>query len=119
SPLLNINRACQPCHNISETEIKARVDNIQDKTYTLMTEAAKAYTEMLDAIIAAKNAGASDSELAPALALQRKAQWRLDYVSSENSMGFHAPQEAMRLLAESIDFSRQGQISMMKAYAAK
>jgi nitrite reductase (cytochrome c-552) len=119
SPLLNINRACQPCHNVSESEIKARVDNIQDKTYALMKEAAKAYTDMLDSVVAAKNAGASDDALVPSLALQRKAQWRLDYVSSENSMGFHAPQEAMRLLAESIDFSRQGQIAAMRVSAAK
>jgi nitrite reductase (cytochrome c-552) len=41
------------------------------------------------------------------LELQRKAQWRLDFVASENSMGFHAAQEAARILAESIDYSRQ------------
>ena len=35
--------------------------------------------------------------------------WRLDYISSENSRGFHADQESMRLLAESIDYSRQAQ----------
>jgi nitrite reductase (cytochrome c-552) len=27
-------------------------------------------------------------------------------------MGFHAPQEAARILAESIDLSRQGQIAL-------
>ena len=42
--------------------------------------------------------------------LQRAAQWRLDYVAAENSMGFHAPQELARILAESIDLSRQGEI---------
>ena len=35
--------------------------------------------------------------------------WRLDFISSENSKGFHAAQEAMRILAESIDYSRQAQ----------
>ena len=35
--------------------------------------------------------------------------WRLDFISSENSMGFHADQEAMRILGESIDYSRQAQ----------
>ena len=44
------------------------------------------------------------------LALQRKAQWRLDFVAAENSMGFHAPQETARVLAEAIDYARQGQI---------
>jgi nitrite reductase (cytochrome c-552) len=42
--------------------------------------------------------------------LQRAAQWRLDYVAAENSMGFHAPQEMARILGESIDLSRQAQI---------
>ncbi len=42
--------------------------------------------------------------------LQRAAQWRLDFVAAENSMGFHAPQETARILAESIDLSRQAQL---------
>jgi nitrite reductase (cytochrome c-552) len=41
--------------------------------------------------------------------LQRAAQWRLDYVAAENSMGFHAPQEMARILGESIDLSRQAE----------
>ena len=44
-------------------------------------------------------------------ALQRKAQWRLDFVAAENSMGFHAPQETARILAEAIDYARQGQLA--------
>jgi nitrite reductase (cytochrome c-552) len=42
--------------------------------------------------------------------LQRGAQWRLDYVAAENSMGFHAPQEMARILGESIDLARQAQV---------
>jgi len=42
--------------------------------------------------------------------LQRAAQWRLDFIAAENSMGFHAPQEMARILGESIDLSRQAQI---------
>ena len=42
--------------------------------------------------------------------LQRAAQWRLDLVAAENSMGFHAPLEMARLLGESIDFSRQAEV---------
>ena len=39
---------------------------------------------------------------------RRKAQFRLDFISAENSMGFHAPQESARILAEAIDYARQG-----------
>lgn len=40
---------------------------------------------------------------------QRKAQFYLDFIEAESSMGFHAPQEAVRILGESINFSRKGQ----------
>jgi len=46
--------------------------------------------------------------------LQRAAQWRLDIVAAENSMGFHAPQEMARLLGESIDLSRQAEVKAAK-----
>jgi nitrite reductase (cytochrome c-552) len=109
SPLLNVARACQPCHPVAESELLARVATIQDRTYALMDRASVAMTDMLDAIVAAKAAGATDAQLAPALALQRKAQWRLDFVNAENSMGFHAPQETARVLGESIDYARQAE----------
>jgi nitrite reductase (cytochrome c-552) len=64
---------------------------------------------MLDAIKVARQAGVPADKLKPVLELQRKAQWRLDFIASENSMGFHAAQEAARILAESIDYSRQAQ----------
>ena len=66
---------------------------------------------MIDAIVAAKSRGATDVQLAEAFAFQRKAQFRLDWVYAENSMGFHAAQETARLLAESIDYSRQAQLA--------
>ncbi len=114
SPMLNINRACQTCHNIPEAELKARVDTIQSRTRSQMDRAAKAMTDMLDAIIEAQKAGATEDQLKPIRDLQRKAMWRLDYISSENSKGFHADQEAVRILGESIDYSRQAQAAAYK-----
>ena len=111
SPLLNISRACQACHPYAETEIRGRVDAIQDRTHALLNRSAAALTDLLDAVTAAKKAGATDGQLAPVYALQRKAQWRLDFVAAENSMGFHAPQETARVLAEAIDYARQGQLA--------
>jgi nitrite reductase (cytochrome c-552) len=107
-----VSRACQTCHPYAETEIQARVEAIQDRTHALMTRSAAALTDLLDAIVAAKKAGAAGPPLEQALALQRKAQWRLDFVAAENSMGFHAPQETARVLAEAIDYARQGQLAI-------
>jgi len=109
SPLANINNACQQCHNIAEGDLRARVETIQGRTMDLLDRSAGAMTDMLDAILAAQAAGATDEELAELYELQRKAMWRLDYISSENSKGFHAGQEAARILGESIDYSRQAQ----------
>src|SRR5262245_6722649 len=113
SPLLNVNRACQVCHHFPEDEIRARVEVIQGRNHELLQRAAAALMSQLDAITAARTAGATEEQLQPALELQRKAQWRLDFIAAENSMGFHAPQEAARVLGEAADFARQGEIAAL------
>lgn len=115
SPMLNIARACQQCHHVPESEIQARVDTIQNRTHDLMSRAAIALTDMLDEIGKAKKAGVSEAQLDAALKLHRRAQWRLDFVAAENSMGFHAPQESARILGEAIDFARQAQLEARAA----
>ena len=117
SPLENISAACQQCHASGESELLARVEGIQERTVALTERAGAAMTEMLDAILEAKAAGATDEQLAPVFALQRKAMWRLDYISSENSRGFHAAQEAARILGESIDYSRRAQAMALRLRA--
>ena len=114
SPLLNVHRACQTCHRTSEKELLARVDGIQQRNHDLLQRGGKALMALLDAVVAAKASGATPEELKPALELQRKAQWRLDYIAAENSMGFHAPQEAARILAEAADYARQGQVAALR-----
>jgi nitrite reductase (cytochrome c-552) len=110
SPMLNVNRACQTCHKWPEEELRARVETIQQRTYKLRNLAMDALMGLIEDLKAAKAAGKTDSELARAQDFQRKSQFYLDFVEAENSTGFHAPQEAARILGESIDFSRQGQI---------
>ena len=68
--------------------------------------------DLIKDLKAAKVAGKTDKELVTAQDFQRKAQFYLDFVEAENSTGFHAPQEAARILGESIDFSRKGQITL-------
>ena len=112
SPLLNISRSCQTCHRFPEEELKARVTSIQDRTKALMDRAEDAVVNLIDDIVAAKKAGADEAKLKPIYELQRKAQWRVDFVNAENSMGFHAPQEVARILGEAIDYGRQGQVAL-------
>src|SRR5262245_8414395 len=109
SPLLKINRSCQTCHKWPEDELKARVETIQERHFALRNIAMDALIDLINDLKSGKASGKSDAELSDARNFQRKAQFYLDFVEAENSTGFHAPQEAARILGESINFSRQGQ----------
>lgn len=71
-----------------------------------------ALIELIEDIKQAKAGGKDDAGLDPARNFQRRAQFFLDFVEAENSTGFHAPQEAARILGESIDAARKGQIAL-------
>jgi nitrite reductase (cytochrome c-552) len=114
SPLLAIDRACQACHKWAEADLTARVDAIQERTARLRSLALDALVDFIADVKAARAAGRSDAELAPVLGLQRRAQFYVDFVESENSTGFHAPQEAARILGEAIDLCRKGQIAVRR-----
>ena len=118
SPLLNPEQACGQCHTDTEYVV-ARVNTIQEQVAEtkIATEDA-----ILDAIAAIKTAAEGPTATAdPALldearALHRKAQYMWDFVSAENSTGFHNPEYALRILAEATNYARQAQ--MLAAQAA-
>jgi len=112
SPLLNVNRACQTCHRWSEQELRQRVHTIQDRTFQIRNVAMDALVALIGDIKKAKDGGASDADLDTPRRHQRRAQFLLDFIEAENSMGFHADQEAVRVLALSLDESRRGQASL-------
>jgi nitrite reductase (cytochrome c-552) len=78
----------------------------------LRDKAMDALMALVADVEAAKARGATDKDLAAARQAQRRGQFYLDFVESENSNGFHAPQEATRILGEAIDLFRQGQVSL-------
>jgi nitrite reductase (cytochrome c-552) len=112
SPLLKINRSCQTCHHFPEEELRARVEDIQDRFFNLRNTALDALMDLIQDIKTEKTKGATDAQLATARDYQRKGQFMIDFVMSENSMGFHAPQEATRILGDAINFCRLGQLSL-------
>lgn len=115
SPVLNAERACQTCHKQSAEELVRRVDDIQDCTEAIMNRAKDATVALIEALSAAAEQGVSDEVLTAARALHRQSQWRLDFVAAENSMGFHAPQESARILAEAIDLAHKGRLKLLPA----
>jgi nitrite reductase (cytochrome c-552) len=119
SPLTNVNRACQTCHKWDEGELRDRVFTIQDRTFVMRNTAMDALVSLINDIKTAKAAGATDEQLAGARTMQRRGQFLLDFIEAENSMGFHAGQEAMRVLGLSLDNTRQGQIVLREATGIK
>jgi len=115
SPLLNVANACQTCHKWPEDELRSRAETIQERTFALRNLAMDAVIALIADIEASQEAGAAGAAgagLERARRFQRRAQFYVDFVESENSNGFHAPQEATRILGETIDFARRGQLEL-------
>ena len=108
SPMLNVDNACQTCHVSSEEELRGRVHAIQDRTYQLRNIAIDATLELAKGIRRAAERGVEADRLDAARTFQRRAQFLADYIEAENSMGFHADQEAARVLGLSINYARLG-----------
>lgn len=119
SPLLNIANSCAVCHRWGEEEIRARVESIQDKVQEAMLDAEEALVKAHFDIAAAIEAGAGEEDLAAARTLLRHAQFRWDYVSANNGMGFHSPQESMRILGDAANEAQQVRLLMARLLAKK
>ena len=115
SPLTNPAQACGACHTDSEY-VTGRVATIQKQVNDTMLASEDAILEAIDAIKTALAANGADAALIEeAQALHRSAQLRWDFIAAENSMGFHNPEEALRILASATDLARQAQIKAVQA----
>lgn len=132
SPLANINAACKTCHTQSEDYLKAQIKDIQNSVafdlrtaeysiVSLITDI-KNLRDTLSAMPAFQKDGKTDegkisAELKDVLELHRKSQMRADFVGAENSIGFHNPREASRMLLQSVDMTRQAQTKLVQIAA--
>lgn len=131
SPLLNINAACQTCHRLDEAALRQRVELVQERTALQLKETEGAILALMDDIVAARSllekthASATlsphrqltadvDKLLDEARQAHRRASMRWDFIASENSTGFHSPQEAARVLSTAIHIARSGQLALIK-----
>ena len=110
SPLLNPEQACGQCHTDSEYVVR-RVNLIQDQVATTKLATEDAIVDAINAIkLATANPNADQELLNQARNLHRKAQFMWDFVSAENSTGFHNPEYALKILADSTNLARQSQM---------
>jgi len=115
SPLLEPARSCGTCHTDVDY-VTYRVAEIQDAVHATMMSCEDAIVEAIDSIAAAAANPAADADLIEkARRLHRAAQLRWDFIAAENSMGFHNPEEALRILANATDLARQAQVKALLA----
>jgi nitrite reductase (cytochrome c-552) len=118
SPLLNAERACGACHT-DVAYVTERVAKIQAQVNETMLATEDAIIAAINAIkAAAADPNADATLLTEARSLHREAQLRWDFVAAENSMGFHNPEEALRILAAATDLARQAQLKAVAASPA-
>jgi nitrite reductase (cytochrome c-552) len=110
SPLLNINKSCQTCHHVPEADLLERVETIQARHLEMRNTAMNALVGLIKDLKAARGRKMSAEIIQKAQAAQREAQFLIDYIEAENSSGFHAPQEAARLMVKAMDKIREGQL---------
>ena len=117
SPLLNPELACGQCH--SDTEyVVGRVNEIQSQVATTKQSTEDAIIDAINAIKLAAADPAADVELLDqARKLHRQAQFKWDFVSAENSTGFHNPEYALKILAESTNLAREAQMLAAQSIA--
>jgi nitrite reductase (cytochrome c-552) len=117
SPLLNAQTACGACHTDVEY-VTDRVFTIQTQVNNTLIATEEALVAAIAAIEAAGAASGTDAALLEeARQLHREAQLRWDFIAAENSMGFHNPEEALRILAAATDLARQAQLKAALAAA--
>ncbi len=115
SPLLNAEAACGACHT-DVGYVTSRVKIIQDQVFDTMIAAEDAIVDAINTIeAAAAITGVDEALLTEARMLHRESQIYWDFIAAENSMGFHNPEEALRILAHATDLARQAQLKAVEA----
>jgi nitrite reductase (cytochrome c-552) len=110
SPLLNPEPACGQCHTNVEYVVN-RVNQIQQQVAGTKIATEDAIIDAINAIkLAAANPDADKELLDQARKLHREAHFMWDFISAENSTGFHNPEYALEVLAKSTNLARQAQM---------
>lgn len=110
SPLLNPQQSCGQCHTDVDYVVR-RVNLIQDQVSATKIATEDAIIDAINAIkAAAADPNADQALLNQARNLHRKAQFMWDFLSAENSTGFHNPEYALKICAEATNLARQAQM---------
>ncbi|MFA0749818.1 MAG: hypothetical protein SLRJCFUN_000221 [Candidatus Fervidibacter sp.] len=112
---------CGECHSVPPTVLRAQVLRVQRHVDEVQKRVQQALSDSIDAIASAKQAKQAGKPVNEQLLRQavRWHQWAHlrweNLVVSENSMGFHNPEEVLKELSEALDYARQAQLLALQA----
>jgi nitrite reductase (cytochrome c-552) len=112
---------CGECHSVSPQVLREQVLRVQKHVDEAQKRVQQALSDSIDAIAAAKQAQkdgkpVNEQLLREAVRLHQLAHLRWEnLVVSENSMGFHNPEEVLKELTEAMDYARQAQMLALQA----
>ncbi|MGE5285467.1 MAG: ammonia-forming cytochrome c nitrite reductase subunit c552 [Actinomycetota bacterium] len=114
SPLKDDLKACMQCHSETSDWLREQVTAIQDRTASLALRAGYATATTAKLFEMANDAEAAgrkiDKDLyAKAKDYYEEAFYRSTYAGAENSMGFHNPTEAARILGDATAFAEKAE----------
>lgn len=114
SPLKNDMKACQQCHSESPEWLREQVYSIQDRTVSLMIRSGYATATTAKLIEKVHEVQEDGKDIDQGLYEKAKdfymeAFFRSLYIGAENSVGFHNPTEAMRILGDSTAFAMKAE----------
>jgi nitrite reductase (cytochrome c-552) len=112
SPLASISTTCAVCHRQSEEELLNNVYDRQDKIAELRNQLEVILVSAHYEAKAARDAGASEEKLKPALTMIRQAQWRWDFTAASHGASFHAPLEVASILGNGIIRAMEARIEL-------
>ncbi|MFP4108877.1 MAG: ammonia-forming cytochrome c nitrite reductase subunit c552 [Desulfonatronovibrio sp.] len=121
SPLKDIEKSCLQCHSDKSPEyLEERVIYSQERTWEQLMTAQELSVKAHEAVRLASEYDGEKNEDYDQLMIQareriRKGQWFWDWVSAENSAGFHNPAKAIDVLAKSQQYSQQAVNLAMQA----
>jgi formate-dependent nitrite reductase cytochrome c552 subunit len=114
SPRYRVKETCLKCHTEwTEKDAIYNMNAIQNYTRGHMADAEFWLSNLIDAIVKAKEAGVSKDVLEKAYDYQYDATLYWEWWTAENSDGFHNPENARESLTRSVDASKEG-VAMLK-----
>ncbi|MFL1705649.1 ammonia-forming cytochrome c nitrite reductase subunit c552 [Campylobacter sp. MOP7] len=131
TPFADITASCKTCHMQSEDELRDRIMFIQNRHAHELRNCENDLLSLIEDLKTARAELAKHKEFAglnadeqkkaisevlkEPLWMQRKAHIRWDFAFSENSYGFHGPQEAARITGQCQSVAREGQLHLANA----